>query len=59
MAKTKVSTAKVTPGNLTGVVAGGPGKSRPSKPFPGPAAPGQPKAMKKALAKKPFGGKGM
>ena len=48
----KVTTATVKPGNLTGVVAGGPGKSLPSKPMPGPGAPGQPVAMKKALARK-------
>ena len=33
-------------------VAGGPGKSFAQSPIPGPASPGQPPAMKKALAKK-------
>jgi hypothetical protein len=36
----------------TGVSGGGPGASRPQKPIPGPTSPGQPSAMKKALAKK-------
>lgn len=31
---------------------GGPGKSLPQKAIPGPKSPGQPIAMKKALAKK-------
>jgi hypothetical protein len=31
---------------------GHPGKSVPQKPIPGPTSPGQPIAMKKALAKK-------
>ncbi len=32
---------------------GGPGKSVPQKAIPGPEHPGQPPAMRKALAKKP------
>lgn len=36
----------------TGVSGGGPGVSRPQRPIPGPTSPGQPSAMKKALAKK-------
>ena len=33
-------------------VPGGPGRSFPQEPIPGPATPGQPVAMKRALAKK-------
>lgn len=33
-------------------VAGGPGHSFAQEPYPGPVSPGQPIAMKKALAKK-------
>lgn len=33
-------------------VAGGPGHSFAQQPYPGPTSPGQPIAMKKALAKK-------
>jgi hypothetical protein len=33
-------------------VAGGPGHSFAQQPYPGPTSPGQPTAMKKALAKK-------
>lgn len=36
----------------THVVAGGPGHSFAQQPMPGPTSPGQPIAMKKALAKK-------
>lgn len=36
----------------THVVAGGPGHSFAQQPIPGPTSPGQPIAMKKALAKK-------
>jgi hypothetical protein len=36
----------------TNVVAGGPGASFAQRPIAGPASPGQPSAMKKALAKK-------
>ena len=36
----------------TRVVAGGPGHSFAQQPMPGPEHPGQPIAMKKALAKK-------
>lgn len=36
----------------TGVVAGGPGRSFAQQAMPGPTSPGQPAAMKKALAKK-------
>ena len=32
--------------------AGGPGRTFPQRPIPGPASPGQPTAMKRALAKK-------
>lgn len=31
---------------------GGPGRSFPQQPIPGPSSPGQPSAMRKALAKK-------
>lgn len=48
-----VSTAKVAPGNLTGVVAGGPGKSVPAKPIAGPVSAGGPASMRKALGPKP------
>jgi hypothetical protein len=37
------------PANNSG---GNPGGSRPQGPIPGPASPGQPPAMRKALAKK-------
>lgn len=38
--KGKGRTAKVTPGNKTGVVAGGPGKSVAAKPIAGPGVKG-------------------
>jgi hypothetical protein len=41
----------------THVVAGGPGHSFAQQPIPGPTSPGQPIAMKKALAKKASSGK--
>lgn len=37
---------------------GHPGKSMPQQPIPGPKSPGQPIAMKRALAKKPNTDKG-
>lgn len=58
MAK-KMTTGKVKPGNTTGVVPGGPGKSVAQKPMAGPTNPGQPISMKKALARKSMSSKGM
>jgi hypothetical protein len=43
-----------SPQNLSGT----PGKSMPQGPIPGPSNPGQPVAMKKALAKKSTPNKG-
>jgi len=43
----------------TRVVAGGPGKSFAQTAMPGPTNPGQPIAMKRALAKKPVRSKGL
>jgi hypothetical protein len=40
----------------TNGVPGGPGHSFAQRPFAGPASPGQPVAMKRALTKKPRGG---
>lgn len=40
------------------LVSGTAGKARPAKPVPGPANPGPPIAMKRALAKKPYPRKG-
>jgi hypothetical protein len=42
--------------NFANNSAGGPGHSFAQRPIPGPSSPGQPIAMKKALAKK--GGRG-
>lgn len=43
----------------TKVVAGAAGKSVAQGPMPGPANPGQPIAMKRALARKPTTSKGL
>ena len=42
--------------NPAGNSGGHPGGSRPQRAIPGPSSPGQPIAMKKALAKKPIRG---
>lgn len=42
--------------NPTGVSGGNPGRSLPQHPIAGPTHPGQPIAMKKALAKKTMRG---
>ena len=39
-------------------LSGNPGKSMPQGPIPGPSSPGQPPAMKKALARKSTPNKG-
>ena len=43
----------------TKAVAGGFGTARRQQPMPGPTNPGQPIAMKKALARKPKSSKGI
>lgn len=48
----KPSASSVNPSSRGTGFAGNPGKSLPQKPIPGPSSPGQPIAMKKALAKK-------
>jgi hypothetical protein len=56
MAKKKLGPKNVNPSSKgkspTHVVAGGPGGSFSQMPFPGPASPGPPASMRKALAKK-------
>jgi len=47
------SVSKTSKGSNPAANSGGnPGKSMPQKPIPGPDSPGQPPAMRKALAKK-------
>lgn len=51
-ATSKPGSKSVNPSSRGTGFAGNPGKSVPQKPIPGPASPGQPASMKKALAKK-------
>lgn len=59
MAKGK-AVAPVRPaGKPANNVAGTPGKVVAQSPIPGPAAPGQPASLKKALSRKPVRSKGL